>query len=376
MATENDIAKEIDVDRLQAISNRILTEESAVLMDWSCHPIGPRANNFVTAGVFRISGNTRLRNGAVRAWSVIVKVVREDPRRDDPAHYNYWRREILVYDSELLRNLPANIVAPQCYGIDGQVDGSVWLWLEDIPHERRTWGWDDYRYAAGKLGEFHAAYLTGHPLPEAPWLNKQWLRSWIKECIRYRDVPDPQAMASLLSDRRSASLIQRFTRLEGSIGAWLQALEQLPRTLSHQDVYEHNTMLDAARQEEGKLAVIDWQFASISGIGEDLGRFLGLAVSRGDVPVERFGEYRELFMSSYIGGMKRSGWGGDETLPRIGCFAAFALRSVWEVPKLLKKLEKQPDSSECKRLFLVAEHQLDAASEVERLLMNLEVSRR
>ncbi|WP_309122585.1 phosphotransferase [Paenibacillus sp.] len=365
---ENDIATAVDADRLQAISNRILAEESGALMEWSCHSIGPRVNNFVTGGVFRISGTSRIREGAYRAWSVIVKVVREDPQRDDPAHYNYWRREIMVYDSGLLRNLPANLVAPQCYAIDGQVDGSVWLWLEDIPHEPRTWEWDDYRYAAGKLGEFHAAYLLGEPLPEAPWLNKQWMRSWIRECIRYRDALDPQTKAILISDRRTDSLIQRFTRLEDSIREWLQVLERLPRTFSHQDVYEQNIMLDAAREEEGKLAVIDWQFASVSGIGEDLGRFLGLAVSRGHVPIDRFGEYRELIISSYISGLKRAGWDGDETLPRIGCLAAFALRSVWEAPKLLKKMAEHPDSTEWERLFSVVEHQLEAASEVERLL--------
>jgi len=65
------------------------------------------------------------------------------------------------------------------------------------------------------------------------------------------------------------------------------------------------------------------------------------------------------------------GWQGDEDLPRFGCLAAFSLRSIWEVPKLLKKLLHNPDSLESEKLMLITELQMEIAIEVERLRTNL-----
>lgn len=113
--------------------------------------------------------------------------------------------------------------------------------------------------------------------------------------------------------------------------------------------------------------MIDWQFASISGVGEDLGRFFGLSVSRGQIQPESGSDLREQFLSSYIEGLREAGWHGDEMLTRFGFLAAFALRSVWEVPKLLQKL-KQRTSPQCGKLALIAEMQMEAAAEAEVIL--------
>ncbi|MDF2644744.1 MAG: hypothetical protein K0Q73_549 [Paenibacillus sp.] len=43
----------------------------------------------------------------------------------------------------------------------------IWLWLEEIAYEPRSWEWNDYAYAAEKLGEFQASYLLGNPLPSS-----------------------------------------------------------------------------------------------------------------------------------------------------------------------------------------------------------------
>ncbi|WP_425542067.1 phosphotransferase [Paenibacillus motobuensis] len=50
----------------------------------------------------------------------------------------------------------------------------------------------------------------------------------------------------------------------------LDSLSQLPRVLAHQDLGQKNMILTSNFQ----LVLIDWQFLSISGIGEDLGKCL------------------------------------------------------------------------------------------------------
>ncbi|QTH43215.1 hypothetical protein J4772_01715 [Cohnella sp. LGH] len=74
-----------------------------------------------------------------------------------------------------------------------------------------------------------------------------------------------------------------------------------------------------------------------------------------------------MFISSYIKGMRRTGWLGDERLARFGFLAAFALRSIWEVPKLQKKLEQDESSPEIHKLISITEKQMEAAKEAEEL---------
>ncbi|MDR9854229.1 phosphotransferase [Paenibacillus sp. VCA1] len=365
------VTAKISENRLKAVSKQILQTDDGFLSQWDCEPIGPKNRNFVTDGVYRVSGKYVI-GGAVHEWTAILKIVLADPNRDDPAHYNYWRREVLAYESGLLKSLPASFRAPECYAIDEQDDGSVWLWLEDIPHESKRWERGDYAFAAAKLGEFHAAYVLGQPLPDFSWINRHWMRSWIHECKKYRQVHQESiAKHPAVSSNGLTSVIDRFAVLETLIPEWLAALERLPRTFSHQDYYESNILLTPDGLHEGSLALIDWQFASISGVGEDLGRFFGLSVSRGQVPLESYRDDLELFISSYISGLKGAGWRGDEALPRFGCLAAFALRAVWEVPKLLKKLEQDPKAPESRKLMRIAEMQMEAAEEAEALRRQL-----
>lgn len=365
------IIEKMDQDRLSRLTNSLFQSVNGKLAGWDCTAIGPGNGNFVTGGVYRISGIMEAEDGTQRSWSFVLKVVNADPKRNDPAHYNYWRREIMAYDSGYLQSLPAILRVPTCYAIEEQDDGSVWMWLEDVGQESRRWEKRDYEHAADKLGEFQAGYLVGQPLPDLQWINRQWMRSWLRECYVFRYVPDDRQKELFLADSRVAAILDKFNRLEKSADDWLTALERLPRTFAHQDFYEQNMILQPNGPSEGPLILFDWQFASISGIGEDLGRFLGLAISRGQVPVEAFDTYRELLFSSYLQGMRRAGWEGDESLPRFGYLAAFALRSIWEVPKMLQQLEQEPDSPKTKKMMLIAERQMEAMAEVEHLLLNV-----
>ncbi|MCK9861681.1 aminoglycoside phosphotransferase family protein [Paenibacillus sp. ATY16] len=364
MSVQN-IAGELDKERLLQLSKACIGFEFGVITEWTCKSIGQENKNFVTDGVYRITGTSENNGGERRSWSFILKIVIPDPKRNDPAHYNYWRRESLVYGSHLLEHVPSNLLTPKCYAIDNKDNGYIWLWMEDVGQEVRPWTREDYGYVTEKLGEIQAEYLLGKPLPEFDWLNRHWMRSWLHECEKYRYEPDPDTREILLSDKRVASILDQYHQFEPWIKDWLVSLEQLPKTFSHQDFYEQNILLHDTRQREGKLTLIDWQFASISGAGEDLGRFLGLGLSRGQVTVDRFKEYRDLFISSYISGLRKAGWQGDEELVRFGYLAAFSLRSVWEVSKMLKKQAQNPDSPESKKLMSITELQMETAMEAE-----------
>lgn len=295
---EIDKRHDLNVEVLEYAANRAAGIDGK-LETWTGTPIGAGAGNFVTDGVYRVKGTSKAGAGTV-SWSMVVKRLRPDPDRDDPAHYNYWKREALVYSSGLLERLPGELHTPVCYAVENKPDGSLWLWLEDIgEHTQPVWQKEDYAFAAAELGRFQAAFCPGEPLPVEPWLNRAWLRSWINECRKYQPRPSLASAEIRGKDKRLERIVEQFERVNHQMDNWLQAVERLPRTMAHQDSYESNLMITRDAAGQARLTVIDWQFASLSGIGEDLGRFYGLTMSRGSAPIECLDEYRELFIGSY-----------------------------------------------------------------------------
>ncbi|WP_230200121.1 oxidoreductase family protein [Bacillus niameyensis] len=122
---------------------------------------------------------------------------------------------------------------------------------------------------------------------------------------------------------------------EVSLAEWVN-LGRLPRVLAHQDLSKQNMFINKHKGAKKQLSLIDWQFLSISGLGEDLGKLYGVALSQQDIPIGKAEYYKELLFTNYIEGLREAGWDGDVTLPKYGFYITFALRSAWEVPKLIK----------------------------------------
>src|SRR3712207_6111628 len=114
-----DIIQTIDATILTPLVRQVLGSDMLELGDWHVHPIhgGATAN----AGVYRFAGQAYDRGGGV-PWSLILKVWRWREGRDDPASWNYWKRELLAYRSGVLDDLPGGLVAPRCFGV-GELPG-------------------------------------------------------------------------------------------------------------------------------------------------------------------------------------------------------------------------------------------------------------
>jgi thiamine kinase-like enzyme len=318
------------MDQLNSCVQRIFEESEAKIVNFTCEDLNYKTPNFTTAGIFRLSGFASI-NHKQLPWSIILKIIKPDSaEKDNLKHHNYWRREALVFESKILDELPSSIKAPKCYLVEEEADGTVWLWMERIDGEY-AYTKEQFDYIAEQLGRFNGTYLTGKKIPDEKWICRNWLKSWTTSSKIY--APNPAKYINQLHNDNERSIWTWFQDFTDQIDRSLRSLNSLPRVLAHQDLSQMNMLLTQSDTDGGRLILIDWQFMSISGIGEDLGKMFGVNMSLGVFPNHRYEEYKESLFQNYIEGLKDSGWQGDESLARYGYCLGTALRCIWEVPQ-------------------------------------------
>jgi hypothetical protein len=349
----------IDPVALTEVVRRALQQPFARIAEWHIRPVGHAALSEVTGGVFRLTG--RVHDGsATLPWSLILKIVHPPAHADgllggflgrsnDPTHYNYWQREPLIYQTDLLSDLPGAMAAPRCFGITEQPNERAWLWLEDISDQHGgQWPLARYGLAAWHLGSFNGAYLAGqHPLPTAPWLTAQMARKW---------AAGVDTVATSLCDRlqRPAAWQHPIVRqrlpcdwTETILEFWdlreryLSAIEELPQTFCHHDAICPNLFARQHANGTEQTVAIDWAFAGMGVVGEDLGQLVhGSLFYRSEMAADA-DRLDRLAFEQYLSGLRSAGFNYDPRLVRLGYVASSAVRwGFWGMFWLYQALEE------------------------------------
>ncbi|MBS4196640.1 aminoglycoside phosphotransferase family protein [Lederbergia citri] len=370
------IAKEIKQNIVEECVSKILKNRIGSLQEFHIEPIETISKNFITKGLYRISGKAVVDNHQ-QTWSLILKIIHpESDEKDVPQHHNYWKREALVFQANFLVECPQNIRTPRCYAVEEKEDKSIWLYLEDIPGNHEPyWTEENLCFIAKELGEFQGVYAVGNKkLPDASWICKAWLLSWVKGCKQY--IEHPAVYYEQIKDKPHIDKIfAAYEALNDELEDHLAILKKCPQTVSHQDLSKQNIFITKNNDDENQVAFIDWQFLSISALGEDLAKMFGVALSQGDIPLDKAKHYEEALFHAYIKGLALAGWKGDIQLVRYAFCISVAARSFWETPKLFKLLAHKTNDTEhsrnIKQLNRIVNLQVSYAKEAEELIHQL-----
>lgn len=369
-------------DRIYACVKEYFEEGVIESLNVICDDVGYKTPNFTTSGIYCLRGSVRLRNNEEKPWRIIVKIIKRDSIEKNLAeHHNYWRREALVFESGILKELPDSVKATRCFLVEEIPDETIWIWLEHIEGDYAdTVG--QFSFIALQLGRFNGSYLTGDKvLPRYDWLCNAWLKSWTTASRIH--APYVDSYVERLSDDHLQTIWAWYQALIGKLDTAIDSLQRLPRVLAHQDLSQMNMLLMKSNNLTPQLVLIDWQFMSISGIGEDLGKLYGVNMSLGIIHPDQYDEFQASLYSSYLEGLRTTGWQGNERLVRYGFCLSTALRSVWEVPQyfsMLAKLENEPQNTNLKdRLYrleriLSIQQNMDTEADILRTELGLGTS--
>jgi aminoglycoside/choline kinase family phosphotransferase len=121
------------------------------------------------------------------------------------------------------------------------------------------------------------------------------------------------------------TMANRLKLLWGQREDFLAALDRLPQTLCHRDVFPANLLTRRRGDGQKETVALDWAFVGIGPVGEDLPSLIALSAPpemRGIGPAE----LQKPVFEAYVQGLHEAGWAGDARLVRLGYAASAALR--------------------------------------------------
>jgi hypothetical protein len=320
----------IDPAQMTAVARQASGRSSLQLQGWQASQLGGGVGNPVSVGLYRFAGEG-LDRAEVVPWSAVLKIIQSPANLgevdmgegDDPGHWNFWKRELFVYRSELFQILPEGLVAPRCFGALERPGNVAWLWLEEVRDSLAgSWTLERYALTARHLGRLNGLYVTARPLPEYSWLGNNLTRQWVGAFrTSVLALPwDHPRMRGHYPD----SPTNLFRQMLVDSQRFQAGLEQLPRTLCHGDTYPTNFKSRSLGCGQEQTVALDWALLHVAPLGDDLGQFvLGAQRSLPDVRQE---DVTEALFASYLDGLRDSGCRVDPQQVRFGFVTSAAFR--------------------------------------------------
>lgn len=256
-------------------------------------------------------------------WSLILKTLCPAEDNVNVSAWNYYKREADAYKSGWLDDLPGGLAPPRSFGVVEHPDGTCWIWLEDVKDEIGShWPLEHYGLVARHAGQFNGAYLVERSLPSWPWLSSGWLRGYVS--LSAPAIPLIRSSLDHPLVRRSwpGDASARLFRLWEERNLYLDALDRLPQTLCHLDMFRRNLFTRKAADGDAQTVAIDWAFAGRDAIGAEIAPLAVGSVVFNEIDLAQAQALEAAVFEGYLQGLRDSGWRGSGRLVRLGYTAA------------------------------------------------------
>ncbi len=320
------------------------------IIDWNVNQLGGGMGNPVSVGIYRYAVNLQLEQSQI-FWSLILKVIQSPANLgltnmgegENQSHWNYWKRELLFYQSDILDHLPEGLRAPECYDVIEMPGDIGFLWLEDICDDfGGEWTLDRYALTAFHLGRMNGIQLIENNQPVYPWLSLNRNHQWIDLLPNWKEVDWNHP---LMRNRYPPESENSFKQMLMESDKFLDQLEQLPQTFNHGDTYPTNFMSQKDENGNDQTIALDWALMGLQPIGDDLSQFV-FGVMEKLSNIDR-NEILEKLLKEYQRGLQESGLKINPLLVRFGFCTTAAIRvglfQVYLINESIKTINELPE---------------------------------
>ncbi|MEZ4730472.1 MAG: hypothetical protein R3E79_25380 [Caldilineaceae bacterium] len=308
-------------------------------------------------GVYHFYGQAR-DGDTLLPWSLVLKSIQVAEGQE---HASYLKREWLAYHAHVLASLTGPVVAPRCLATTQQPGNQYWIWLEYLVDDYpQPWSLEHYATAAHHFGQWNGHSLTGEPLPDIPWFCHSTAREWTAQAAPevdfLRTVLDHPLVQLLYPQGQAERILQLWDERE----RFFQALERLPQTICHNDVFRRNLFGRHNPKSAAQTVAIDWANLGWGAIGEEVAAMVVGNLGFDEVDWALAAEFTTLMVEGYLNGLRAAGWTGDPRLVRLGFTAAAAMKYCF--PYVLQQLFSAEQESWRRQVLEESSHNAFAAA--------------
>ena len=297
----------IDPSDLRQAVTALLGDDQPAPRQWRIERVGGGLG--VGTEVFRVSGTTSAKSPDRRSWTIIVKVLTPLPLSfqstgADTGDWNYWKRELSIYQSPWQQQLSGSVRAPRCLAT-GEVTASseplAWIALEDVTDgAARPWRTSIFTAAAHHLGVFNAEQRqVSSDSPPGVALSSGWIRGWAEQAAGVIDQL-PQATAHPVAGRIfTPEIVHELLHTWENRAKYFAALDQLPKTIGHNDFFPRNVFV-----RTGHSVAIDWANCGFVAIGEELSALVGASQVFQETSPDRWDALEHACLRGYHAGLR------------------------------------------------------------------------
>jgi len=301
----------IDQATLTPLVQSALNSETVEVMDWDHEQL--HGGIGLGTAIYRCTGKGHDQGQQV-PWSLILKTLCPAEDNANVSAWNYYKREADAYQSGWLDDLPGGLAAPRSFGV-----------------------------VARHTGQLNGAYLVERSLPSWPWLSSGWLRGYIALSAPAIPLIRNSLDHPLVRRWLPGDASDRLFRLWEARDLYLDALDRLPQTLCHLDLFRRNLFARKTADGDYQTVVIDWAFAGRGAIGEELVPLVVAGVAFNEVDFAQAQALEDVVFEGYLEGLRDAGWRGNPRQVRLG-YTAASLR--FRFAELNRAMESILDASQ------------------------------
>jgi hypothetical protein len=310
----------IDQVTLTPLVRSTLNSETVEVTDWEYRQL--HGGIGLGTAVYRFSGEGQNRGQKV-SWSLILKTLCPAADNVNVSAWNYYKREADAYQSRLLDGLPGGLAAPRSFGVVEYPDGTCWIWLEEVEEEIGShWPLEHFGVVARHAGQLNGAYLVERSMPSQSWLSSDWLRGYIALSAPAMPLVRSSLDHPLVRHMLPGNASDRLFRLWDERDLYLDALDCLPQTLCHLDLFRRNLFARKTADGDDQTVVIDWAFVGKGAIGAELVPLILASIAFNEVDLVQAQALEDIVFEGYLEGLDDAGWQGDPRQVRLGYTAA------------------------------------------------------
>ena len=271
---------ELTAEVLQPIVRNLLGDSNALVQSFEMKALKPGVGNPTSLGVYRVSGTAQLADQA-EPFSLVVKhLARGNELMDaiEPTHWNYFKREIVFFESDVASRIPASIGYPKYHGQTEFEDGTFLFWNEDLGDlTKSSFTWQSCLTAVRLVAELNSIDISDSA--KYPWLSAGTPTGWLDFREQFFVPFYEKVLEVVATDQTRAKSFELYGKYLPQQHRFVELMNRARQTFVHGDFNLNN--LVAVTDRDYDLIALDWQLCGVAAIGSEVAPIFGTAVELG-----------------------------------------------------------------------------------------------